>query len=288
MTMITENPEALDLEPPYDPRSALEVALTSARLADPIIEGDHGQRFALTPPDYTLTAIPSPHALPPHIIEQLTTDDADSLIRYANRFSTSASVLIADIDTLAVHACLDWHGHNQATDAESLKTGARKHTASLKLRESEEFKRWNKIEGQLIDQMEFAEFLDENAADIITPEPATMIEIARDLEATQGVNFKSSTRLQTGERSIVYETETHTRGEMKVPTQFTLQIPLFAGEEPVEIVASFRFRPRPDGLKLGFVWRRVEYRRLAEFQQISFRVSEATGLALMFGRTANP
>ena len=281
---MTEQTELLEIDPPYDPRSALEVALTSARLADPVIEGDHGQRFALAPKDFNLTPIPSPHALPPHIIQRVTVDDADSLIRYANRFSSDASVLIADIDALTVHACLDWHGHNQAKDDALLAPGARKHTAMLKLRESEEFKRWNELEGHMVDQMAFAEFLDENASDIVTPDPATMIEIARDLEATQGVNFKSSTRMQTGERSIVYETETHTKGEMKVPTQFTLQIPLFAGEEPIEITASFRFRPRPDGLKLGFVWRRVEYRRLAEFQQIAFRVSEGTGLALMFGR----
>ena len=40
---MTEQTELLEIEPPYDPRSALEVALTSARLADPVIEGDHGQ-----------------------------------------------------------------------------------------------------------------------------------------------------------------------------------------------------------------------------------------------------
>ncbi|EPX82066.1 DUF2303 family protein [Salipiger mucosus] len=281
---MPEQPEIHETEPAHDPRSALEVALTSARMANPVIEGEHGKRFALTPPDFQLNEIPSPHRLPPYILQRVTVDDADSLAIYASRFSTGASVLIADIDALSVHACLDWHDHNQSDTA--LTPGARKHTATLKLRESEEFKRWNKIQDEFIDQMAFAEFLDENAADIVDPEPAVMIEIARDLEATQGVAFKSSTRLQTGERSITYETETHTKGDIKVPTQFTLQIPLFAGEEPIDITASFRFRPRADGLKLGFVWRRVEYRRQAEFQAIATRIAEATGLPVMFGRAA--
>ncbi|GGF43987.1 Uncharacterized conserved protein YfdQ, DUF2303 family [Mameliella alba] len=267
-----------------DPRAALDVTLTAARLAEPVIEGANGKRFTFGPTDFKLTEIPDPHALPPHIMAQPVVDDAQSLITYANRFSTEDSLLIADIDSLRVMACLDYHASN--LDEEPLAPSPRKHTATLQLRESEEFKRWNDIQGELIDQMAFAEFLDENANDIIAPEPTVMIEIARDLEATQGVNFKSSTRLQTGERSIVYETETHTKGEMKVPTQFTLQIPLFAGEAPVDITASFRFRPSAGGLKLGFVWRRVEYRRQAEFQQVATRIAEGTGLPVVFGRPA--
>lgn len=270
--------------PAYQPKDALDAALTAARLASPVIEGDNGARFALIPQGFRLDAIPAPHRLPPYIYEQPVFDDAESLIIYANRFSvTGQSILVADIDQLTVAACLDWHNANDRDKA--LAPQPRRHTATLQLRDSEEFKRWTAMEGALHDQMAFAEFLDENASDIVDPDPAVMIEIARDLEATQGVNFKSSTRLQTGERSIVYETETHTKGEMKVPTQFTLQIPLFAGEAPVDIVASFRFRPGMGGLKLGFVWRRVEYRRQAEFQALATRIAERTGLPVMFGRT---
>ena len=271
-----------------DPRGELEVALTAERLAEPVVKTEDGREFAILPPDYRLQDVTSKYRLPPRIIQGVTVDDAQSLITYANRFSDTGSVLIADIDKLAIAAHLDWHMHNDASeDLGPLAPRACSHRAILQLRESEEFKRWNGMQGELLKQMEFAEFLDENASDIVDPEPSVMIEIARDLEATQGVSFKSSTRLQTGERSLHYETETHTKGDIKVPTQFTLEIPLFAGEEPVPITASFRFRPRPDGLMLGFVWRRVEYRRQAEFQLIANRVSEATGLPVAFGRTGH-
>lgn len=265
------------------PMAALDVALISAHMAEPIRRTEDGREFAILPGEFKATEITSPHRLPPRIIQRLTTDDAQSLITYANRFSDHRSLLIADIDELAMTAALDWHRGNQDTDS-PLAPDAVKHKATLQLRESEEFRRWNAMQDHMHDQMVFAEFLDENATDIIDPEPSVMIEIARDLEATQGVVFKANTRLQTGERSLTYETETHTKGDIKVPTRFTLQIPLFDGEEPVDIVASFRFRPRPDGLKLGFVWRRVEYRRQAEFRQIAHRVAEATGLPVMFGR----
>ncbi|MFP4240076.1 MAG: DUF2303 family protein [Rhodosalinus sp.] len=263
------------------PQSALDAALTAARLAEPIVHTSDGRAFAILPDGAIAEDVSDPHRLPPYAKARVTVDDAESLIRYANRFAGRRSLLLADFDGLRVTAQLDWHGSNE----DSCDPGPCAHTATLKLRESEEFRRWNEVQGALHEQMAFAEFLDENASDITDPEPAVFLEIARDLEATQGVIFKAGTRLQTGERHLTYETETHVKGDMKVPTRFTLSIPLFQGEAPVDIEASFRFRPQQSGLKLGFVWRRVEYQRQAVFAAVAHRVSEATGLPVMLGRT---
>lgn len=285
--MTTRNPPSAGTSgtpsAPSQPREALDAAIEAARLASPVVEGPHGQRHIFVPEGFRLQEAHDPHARPPHIVQAVTVDDAESLVRYTNRFSDEHSVLIADLDAMRIRAALDWHRGNYDPDSLFHPEPCR-HSATLVLRESEEFRRWNAIQGELHDQMVFAEFLDENASDIVDPEPSVMLEVARDLEATQGVNFKASTRLQTGERNLSYETQTHVKGDLKVPTQFTLSIPLFEGEEPADIVASFRFRPRSDGLKLGFVWRRVEYRRRAEFRQIAHRVSEATGRPVFFGR----
>src|SRR5690606_26722301 len=111
-----------------------------------------------------------------------------------------------------------------------------------------------------------------------------MIEISRDLEATQGASFKSSTRLENGDRKFVYETEMHVKGDLHVPQRFKLSIPLFQGEGPVELDAALRFRVTPDGLLLGFEWRRVEYQRLSHFRLIAAEIVEATGVPLFYGR----
>lgn len=279
----TKSPAPAETQQDAAPRAALDAAIEAARLADPVIEGPHGRRHVLVPEGMKLAEAHDPYVLPPRIGQGVTVDDAASLIVYANRFSDARSLIVADIDSLRIAARLDWHRGNQ--DADPLAPQPAVHTATLALRESEEFRRWKAVEGEMHDQMAFAEFLDENACDIVDPDPADMIEIARELEATQGVAFKASTRLQTGERSLTYETETHVKSEMRVPTQFTLQIPLFQGEAPVDIKASFRFRPTPGGLRLGFVWRRVEYRMQAEFAQIATRVAEQAGLPVIFGRT---
>lgn len=289
----SDNSSATEILPEIgiaSPGETLETVLKAARIADPVIDRPNGVAFAFVPEGFKLQDISDPHRLPPFIKGRVTVDDAESLIQYCNRFSDSRSVIIADLDALTIGAQLDWHAHNgfgglnEDPARPRLDPQPCAHLAALKLRQSEEFARWAEIEGKLHDQMVFAEFLDENASDIIDPEPAVMIEIARDLEAVQGAKFKANTRLQTGERSFSYETETHVKGDLRVPQRFRLAIPLFHGEEPTEIEASFRFRPQPDGLKLGFVWRRVEYVRQAVFRSIAHRVSEATACPVFYGR----
>ena len=273
---------------PSSPGETLETVLKAARIADPVIERINGKTYAFVPDGFKLEDISNPDWLPPYIKQGVIVDDAYSLIAYVNRFADERSVIIADLDSLTIGAVLDWHLHNgvagEAPGWGPLDPMPCKHKAALRLRNSEEFARWSAMEGALHSQMEFAEFLDENSSDIVDPDPAVMIEIARDLEATRGVAFKSGTRLQTGERSFRYETETHVKGDLIVPQRFCLSLPLFFGEPPTEIEASFRFRPNPDGLKLGYVWRRVEHVRQAKFQEIAFRVAEATGLPVFQGR----
>lgn len=269
------------------PESALDAAIKAARLASPVIEGPHGARHILVPEGFRLEAAHDPHALPPHIVKTaVVVDQRASLSAYVNRFSDVRSILIADYDAGSIKAVLDWHFDNAVVDGGSLDPQPREHTCTLKLRPSEEFKRWAEMENSFHGQAEFAAFLEENAVDVIDPEPAVLIEISRDLEGTQGVTFKSSTRLENGDRSFVYETETRAKGDIKVPREFVLSIPLYDGEEPVPLRCAFRWRINGGQLQMGFIWRRVEYQRRAHFMQIATAASEETGRPVFFGRAS--
>lgn len=263
-------------------RSAVDATLDAARIARPIHYLDDGRTIAITPDAHTYRDITDPHRLPPFIKTAVTVDDRASLVIYINRFQTPQSLLIADYDAGKIAARLDWH--NPSVDDVTGIPAPLTHTATLALRDSEEFKRWAAIQGKMLPQAEFAAFLEENATDITDPEPTTMIEISRDLEATQGVAFKSSTRLENGDRAFVYETETRAKGDVKVPREFTLDIPLYNGEAPRPLRCAFRWRIAEGGLFLGFEWRRVEYIRRAEFSEIATTVSEDTGRPVIFGR----
>lgn len=266
-----------------DPRGTLDAAIDAARLASPLI--DRGDRqFAFVPDGYKLQDISDPARLPDRVRQEVSVDDRASLAAFVNRFSNADTVLFADFDALTISAVLDFHTSNTA----AVEPRAGDFVARFKLLPSEEFLRWDKMEGEMWPQAVFAEFLEENSMNISAPDPATMLEISRELEATIGAVFKAKVSLQNGDRAFSYETETKTKGDLVVPKRFALCIPLFNGEGPEILEANFRFRPTPDGLTLGFFWHRVEVRRRAFFNEIAAAVAESTGCPVFNGRVPAP
>ncbi|OWU77616.1 DUF2303 family protein [Marinibacterium profundimaris] len=290
-----------DIPEGRDPIRELDAVIEAERISAPVVEGHNGDKILMLPRGFTTQIVEDEFALPPHIAASVTVDKADSHIAYINRFRDDNSILLADHDSGKIIARLDWHTHNaegsplsqRLEDAppaprhEDAPLAPRqdRHRTTFILRASEEYARWNEFEGKMHSQEEFARFLEENAVDIGDPEPSVMIEISRDLEASQGAKFSSKTRLENGDRAFTYETETHVKGDIVIPRSFYLNIPLYYGEDPVQLECLFRWRPTPAGLQLGFAWRRVEYMRRAYFEQIATRISEETGLPLFFGRT---
>lgn len=263
-------------------RETFEVALEAARLENPITTGADGREHLFVPNGFTTLDITDPYRLKNTAHAQLTFDLKRSLIEYVNRFGIMGSVLLADVDAGAITAVIDYHDASDKNKPGAV--GGLFHKATFKLRPSEEWLRWNSFEGDLHDQAEFAAFLEENAVDIKRPDPADMIEISRDLEAVQGAEFKGSVRLTNGDRSFAYVTETKTKNDVVVPQSFVLDIPLYAGEELVELEAALRWRPTAGGIKFGFEWRRVKYQQLAYFQQIATEIVEGTGVPVFYGR----
>ena len=258
----------------------LQTAITNAWMMKPMIDHGDGRTHVVLPKGFELHETTNVDRLPEHIEQLVEVDDRASLVAYANRFSDERSILIADFDAITIGAQLDWHRNNTGDIAPQHCT----HLCNLIMRDSLEYERWNRIEGTLRDQVEFAQFLEENVADVINPESSDLLEICRDLEAAKSASFRSGVRLENGDRSFKYEDETRVAGAITVPTEITLLIPLFFGEMPVEVKAKFRFRVTPDGLKLGVFWHRVEYQRRATFFQIATRAAEETGLPVFNGR----
>jgi uncharacterized protein YfdQ (DUF2303 family) len=268
--------------PPAYPGEALDAAIRAARMASPQFTGVDGRHYLALPKDFSLHELKDEARLDPIPRASITVDDRASLVAYANRFKDARSLLIADFDALTIAARLDWHPHNQHSDFQT--SGARSHTVTHKLRLSEEFARWDDMAAKFHSQADFAQFLEENSADIAMPEAATMVEISRDLEATTGSIFKSSVRLENGDRALRYETDTRAVNQVVIPTRFELLIPIYNGEAPIQLTCRFRWRATGGGAQLGFEWHRVEYQRRAHFAQIATAAAEETGLPVVFGR----
>lgn len=263
-----------------DAMGAIDAAIHAARLSDPVVDHEDGRRHVFVPDGFKLVDVTSPDQMSPLISQSVVVDDRASLSAYANRFSNGRSILFGDYDAGEIVARLDWHSGKDA----GLAAQKNAHKAVLRLRDSEEWARWNEMEGDMHSQEDFAHFIEENVADVVDPEHGVLLEICRDLEASQGVAFRSGVRLDNGDRTFRYETETRVKSELTVPTELRLSIPLYFGEEPMEIRAKFRFRPTPAGLMLGIRWHRVEYARQAVFRQMAFQTADDTGLPLFYGR----
>lgn len=285
MAKNTDTPEVANLVFESDPRSALDAAMEAARIASPVISGPDGRTHVALPERIRLHDITDPNRLPSRVKQAVTVDDRASLSTYINRYKSDRSIIIADFDNLKISARLDWHEHNQGADYPE--PGHNTHAVTLALRPSEEFSRWDEMEGKIHPQADFARFLEENSVDIGTPEAATMIEISRDFEATVGQTYKSSLRLDNGDRKLIFESDTKVQNGVVIPEKFTLDIPIYNGEEPEELTCLFRWRAMGGGaVGLGFQWHRVEYQRRAHFAQIAATASEETGLPVFMGRSS--
>lgn len=263
------------------------LAAADAAKTRELIALDDGRRFVALPKSFEMKDVTDPRlaaARLPIIPEaRVTVDEKQALIDYVNRFGGADTVVFADVDKGCLEAVIDWHA--AGAPGEPCASGARRHVATLSLRRSEEFTRWDAAEGEWTPQDEFARFLEENAGDIVEPEAADMIEIARDLSASTGGQFRSKIDLTSGDRVFTYTKETTVEERLRVPRGFVLAIPIYQGEAPMSLNALFRFRVAGDkGLHLAFEWRRVRFQELALFRQIAHDVADATGKPVYLGR----
>jgi uncharacterized protein YfdQ (DUF2303 family) len=245
--------------------------LINALRERPVFKAENGQEQVLVPAGYSVETVSTPPEQNPIF------EDGDSLIEYANRFDDGQRVLCASTKTGSVVIALDYHV--SATDMVN-----RDHTAAWQMEKSEEFKAWESWEGTLHEQEDFIRFLEENSGDVVLPDAATLLDLARDFAAIKTVHFKSSKRLASGDREFEYRDETQTADRIKVPEKIILNIPIWEGEDPTEVVCLFRYRMREGALKLGYEFHRVKPVMRASFKLAVTRVAEATGLTPHYGK----
>lgn len=132
----------------------------------------------------------------------------------------------------------------------------RDHRATLQLHLTPEWKRWRAKDGRLMGQVEFAEHIEESELDIVTPDAAELLEIAQTFHASTKAEFKSGTRLKTGEVAFQWVEETNAtagrKGDLTIPDKFELLISPFEGEDRCALTALLRYRVREGALSIGY------------------------------------
>jgi uncharacterized protein YfdQ (DUF2303 family) len=136
------------------------------------------------------------------------------------------------------------------------------HRATLQLNHSPEWQTWRmaaaNTKARGFTQEEFAEFLEENGVNIITPDAANLMELVTTMQVTRQVNYKRAINLADGRQQFTYMNDGDT-GAVEFPSRLVLGIPVFKGGEHYRVEIILRYRLQEGGsLRFALIVHRAD------------------------------
>lgn len=260
------------------------IAAARAGQALQVFKTVDGKEVTLVPEGFNVETISEPvnDDLPRRMKARRTFHEGESFGLYVQKYKTPGSQLIANIDANSLTAIIDYPDRAEVDNPDD-GIPNREHVATWPVPLSEEFKVWNAFQGKMHGQTAFLEFLEENVSEIHNPDPATILELVKDFDAIQTVKFASKKRLDNGDFSLQYSSETNLKNGISIPKKLTLEMPIYLGEERVTFDAFFRTRIEEGQLALGLAFHRIVPVKIAAFRQAVTRVAEIAGLDPQYG-----
>lgn len=204
-----------------------------------------------------------------------------SLITYAKDQAAQATgYLYADMDTRTITAVF-----NDQKDG----PGWTDHRASFTAALTPEAKRWLDRNASHFTQAEFAEFIEDNFADLQGADAQNLLTVATTISATSGINFSSAKRLQDGQTQLVYteniEAKAGAQGEVKIPQTFTLGLRLFKGDPAgYKLMARLKYRLHSGNVKFWYELDRPERAIEDAFAAYVKKASDESGYTVLDGK----
>lgn len=245
--------------------------------------------------------------------------DLDSLIAHANRFKGEHSALFA-IDDRKAPQIISVINYNQAGFEGAPEFGD--HRGHYHFPLSDEWKAWAEVDGKMLDQGEFAEFIEDRIGDV-TAAPteaadpsfargrtdgegqrasnladlqkllggtwagqSTLMEMSKGMKINEGARVKQAVNLQTGEVQVQYETEHRDQdgAPVKVPNMFLIIIPVFHNGPLYRIAVRLRYRLREGRISWAMQMYRPDLVFDDAFKEGCNRAAQATELPLFIGK----
>lgn len=161
----------------------------------------------------------------------------------------------------------------------------------LVFRPTPQWRKWREIDGKLLPQVAFAEFVEDNLADIADPPGATMLEIVTFLQATRSVDFKSGIRLGSGQVQFQNLESIDAKvgaGLIAVPEAFTLALAPLLGAPIYRVPARFRYRVQDGKLQLGLKLQRVEDLMGQLIEDVVAKIERGANITVLDGTAPQP
>lgn len=213
-------------------------------------------------------------------------DDAQSFIAYHMRHWTAASTIYANRSPASFVSVLNDH----SPEFPKPDAGYRDHRATYTVKHSPEWLAWAGSSGKPFESTEaFAMFLEENCPDIITPDPARMIEIALNFRIRADQSVSLVQRLSDGDLQVSFtNTVAASSKAFSIPEMFTIDLPVFEGLSAPKYRIDCRLRYRLKDQKLSIWYELVRPHRLIElaFHSMVTEIEAACDSPLFRGRPA--
>lgn len=250
---------------------------------------------------HVITSLAGPHVIdladhrdwvqtPAHKTGTARLHDAASFVAYVDKHQLPETETYADVTNLTVTTVIN--AHQATTDGHELTAGWGDHRATLTLQRTPAWKEWLANDRALLDQVAFAEHIEEHLGDIVDPPAADLLEIAQTFNAKRDVTFESSTRLSTGAVQVEYResdtTSAGKKGRLQFPERITLGLRIFEGEEPRLVAARLRYRLTGGTLRLGYLIDKPGDAERATFDLVVDTIAAGIAGAVMYGTPANP
>lgn len=224
-----------------------------------------------------------------------------SFIDLCNRHKDADSAIFANTawPTPALVGIMDYHKIEGAP-----RWGT--HRVSYPFPVTEELKVWIESNGKMMEQAEFASFLENHAAELASPTageadiyerlfkekmatPAELISLSRNLEVHMGAKVKRAERLSSGERTVEFvEEHLNAKGEkVDIPGIFIVSVPAFLDGEPVRIPARLRYRVAGGSIHWAFQLYRWEFWLRERVKNDLIVAGKDTGLPTFEGTPEN-
>lgn len=200
--------------------------------------------------------------------------ELESFSAYVTAYKREGAALFANEKN--VTAVLDYHA---PPDAASQCT----HHARLEFRETEGLKRWRAANGKALAQLQFVEFLEERAREIMTPQPASVLEICEDLHVVSGASVRSVARSGADTRLEFTKEEVAKgkSGEVDIPTKLQLYVQAFEGMPSfLDLLARLRVRIRDGAVTFTIQIEDLDLKVREAARSVAQNAASATALPL--------
>lgn len=209
--------------------------------------------------------------------------DLPSFITYCqDQTKADEGYIYADTDTRSFTAVF-----NDYRDTDL--PGWRDHRAHFAAQFTPEFKRWleHTGSGKAKGQTEFAEFIEDNFADLVPPFNQQLLDVATTIQAKTDISFSSAKRLHDGQVQLGYteviDAKAGADGALTIPREFELGLRIFKNGDGYKLKARLKYRLSGGGVKFWYELDRPERAIEDAFAGYVEKVRADSGYCVLIG-----